>query len=126
MINLDFIFPLMRPETRNEFFNNFDFFRKIFLNSEVNEKSCWLHKGELNRNGYTRVRYLGKRWMTHRLMFYIFNGELRKKRIILHDCDERACCNPRHLSQGTFKQNTMDMISKGRHFYPWSKENMDS
>lgn len=33
---------------------------------------------------------------------------------ILHKCDNPMCCNPEHLFIGTNKDNTQDMISKGR------------
>ncbi len=40
------------------------------------------------------------------------NGGGRK--IVLHSCDVPGCCNPNHLSVGLPKDNTRDMISKGR------------
>jgi hypothetical protein len=33
---------------------------------------------------------------------------------VLHTCDFRACCNPAHLYDGTLKQNTQDMMRRGR------------
>lgn len=32
----------------------------------------------------------------------------------LHRCDNRTCCNPSHLWEGTYLQNHQDMIRKGR------------
>lgn len=32
----------------------------------------------------------------------------------LHACDNRPCCNPAHLFEGTQKDNIADMIAKGR------------
>lgn len=32
----------------------------------------------------------------------------------LHACDNRPCCNPSHLFEGTQKDNIADMIAKGR------------
>jgi hypothetical protein len=33
---------------------------------------------------------------------------------VLHKCDRRACVNPDHLFTGTKKDNTLDMMRKGR------------
>lgn len=38
--------------------------------------------------------------------------------MVLHKCDNRPCCRPDHLFLGTAKDNTDDMISKGRHWFP--------
>jgi hypothetical protein len=32
----------------------------------------------------------------------------------LHSCDNRPCCNPKHIFEGTQKENIADMIAKGR------------
>lgn len=33
---------------------------------------------------------------------------------VLHTCDNRPCCRPDHLFEGTQADNVKDMISKGR------------
>lgn len=33
----------------------------------------------------------------------------------LHTCDNPPCCNPRHLYEGTQKQNMQDSVRRGRH-----------
>ena len=37
---------------------------------------------------------------------------------VLHRCDVPGCVNPDHLFVGTFKDNTQDMIRKGRNSPP--------
>jgi hypothetical protein len=37
---------------------------------------------------------------------------------ILHHCDNPPCVNPAHLFLGTLKDNTQDMLKKGRDFKP--------
>ncbi|WP_373863234.1 hypothetical protein [Acetobacter tropicalis] len=38
--------------------------------------------------------------------------------VILHLCDNPACCNVDHMTLGTPTENTQDSISKGRHRRP--------
>ena len=35
-------------------------------------------------------------------------------KIILHDCDNRRCCNPEHLRAGTHLENSRDAQARGR------------
>lgn len=35
-------------------------------------------------------------------------------RLIRHSCDNRLCCNPGHLIDGTPAQNAQDMVDRGR------------
>ena len=32
----------------------------------------------------------------------------------MYSCDNRRCCNPKHLSVGTNRENALDMMRKGR------------
>ncbi len=53
----------------------------------------------------------------HMVMWEFTHGEIPKQKpqlCVLHKCDNRKCCNPKHLFLGTRKQNNDDMISKGR------------
>jgi HNH endonuclease len=49
----------------------------------------------------------------HRVVWIALHGDPGKLKV-LHTCDNPPCCNPRHLFLGTPKDNTDDMISKGR------------
>jgi hypothetical protein len=42
------------------------------------------------------------------------NGPVPSGMLILHKCDVRGCVNPDHLFLGTAKDNTRDMMTKGR------------
>lgn len=71
--------------------------------------SCWPWTAKLGKNGYgcifnspaSRVAWI----VTHG-----DPGELN----VLHQCDNPACCNPNHLFLGTRKDNSEDMVHKGR------------
>lgn len=75
---------------------------------------CWSFQGYLAPNGYGKITYEGRKWLAHRLAFHFSNAFLDPNLFVLHSCDIRACCNPNHLRQGTAKENTQDMYSRGR------------
>lgn len=49
----------------------------------------------------------------HRVAFVLANKRLPDG-LVRHTCDKPACVNPEHLVDGTPKQNTQDMIARGR------------
>lgn len=83
---------------------------------------CWLWiAGGTERYGsfyfpsYPNV--IGKKKMVsaHKAALYLYEGKTTPHGCeILHSCDNGFCCNPRHLSFGTHKQNMEDMSAKKR------------
>ena len=75
---------------------------------------CWLWNGAVLMAGYG-VASDGKKCVTaHRLSYKSFVGEIPKGMIIAHKCDTPSCVNPDHLWLATHKQNSSDMVKKGR------------
>ena len=79
---------------------------------------CWIWQGSLFLSGYGRIGINNKTYRTHRLSYYLFNGTIAKDKFICHRCDKPICVNPHHLFEGTPKDNTFDMIRKGRKINP--------
>ncbi len=87
---------------------------------KVSESGCWEWSMGLTTTGYG-VFHVGRHrtprflW-AHRASWMLFRGEIPEDRpCILHVCDNRKCVNPDHLFCGTKRENTLDMVSKGRH-----------
>lgn len=83
----------------------------------ITESGCWIWLGGTNEHGYgilglgTRAQGVAK---AHRVSWTLHNGEIPKGMSILHKCDVPACVNPDHLTVGTLKENSQDMVRKGR------------
>jgi hypothetical protein len=64
----------------------------------------------------------GKLITAHRYSFALANGGFPASGVcVCHTCDNRRCVNPAHLYAGTNKQNTRDMIDRGRQVVVTSK-----
>jgi hypothetical protein len=83
------------------------------------EKSdgCWDWIGS-TASGYGRFS-VGKKsegsYLAHRFSWELHNNaKIPDGLFVMHKCDNKKCTNPEHLTLGTPKENTQDMIAKGR------------
>ncbi len=95
----------------------------IYLRKPINERfwskinklgpeDCWEWKGSF-RGKYGQIRVNKKQYSAHRFSWILHNGHPGDL-WVLHKCDNVKCVNPNHLFLGTAKENTHDMINKGR------------
>ena len=85
---------------------------------------CWLWTGNRNVYGYgvwspTKRAQL----MAHRVAFVFAYGSIPVGKNVLHRCDNPPCVRPTHLFTGTQKDNSLDMMRKGRGVFPNGERN---
>lgn len=83
----------------------------------ITENNCWectSKKPNKDTTGYVRLTRNKKSVYLHRYVYELYIGEIPEGLIVRHKCDNSKCINPEHLEIGTHKDNTQDMIKRGR------------
>lgn len=89
---------------------------KDFWEKVDKSNNCWEWQKACSPSGYGKSTWKNKTWRSHRLAYFLTHGEVPK--LVMHTCDNRKCCNPSHLVDGTHRDNMKDMALKGRAFKP--------
>jgi len=76
---------------------------------------CWPWTGYRTKlggrsHGYGRLG--GK--IASRLIYERAHGPIPAGMFVIHRCDNPSCCNPTHLAVGLPRDNSADMVAKGR------------
>ena len=96
--------------------------RARFFSKVVKTDSCWLWTGAMfsrqdGRGGYGKFSLNDHVITASKASWIIHNGPVPDGLFVCHNCpegDERKCVHPSHLFLGTAKQNSEDMVRKGR------------
>lgn len=78
-----------------------------------NPDECWNWMAG-TRDGYGDIRIQHKTVASHRIAYQLTHGDIPDDLHVLHHCDNRRCCNPRHLYLGTNLDNVHDRVMRGR------------
>lgn len=91
----------------------------IKSNCIVDDNDCWIWQKSLHNEGYGMFGIvLNGKTKVHTLHRYVYqivnNTTLPKNVLVRHSCHNRPCCNPDHLSSGSYKDNWYDSESVHR------------
>lgn len=81
------------------------------------EDECWPWLAHTDKDGYGAIwdAEIGDNAVATRALWKVLYGEYPDRDILVcHTCDNPGCMNPKHLFLGTCKDNSQDMIHKGR------------
>jgi HNH endonuclease len=91
------------------------FWDKVFI--VTYDRGCWLWMAACFPNGYGKAckGASGDLIGAHCASWILHFGPIPEGMFVCHHCDNPPCIRPDHLFLGTSKDNTQDMMSKGRH-----------
>ena len=91
---------------------------------KLGPNDCWLWQSTTNANGYGLIAVGRKgegQLLAHRVAWELTYGNIPEGMLVCHHCDNPRCVRPEHLFLGTHADNTHDMMLKGRHGLPGSR-----
>ena len=86
------------------------------------EDECWEWKIFTTPKGYGQFQANRCTYKSHRLAYYLTYGKIPEDLYICHKCNNRKCCNPKHLYAGTQKENVQDCIRSGKFYFSGAGE----
>jgi hypothetical protein len=94
--------------------------------SSTDDNGCMISLIRPSKQGYTRFGYASKAYSLHILsalqkynlpLSETYYESFTKDNIVLHKCNNRACCNPDHLEIGTGKQGRSQNAIDARSYH---------
>ena len=74
---------------------------------------CWEWQAYTTPKGIPKFSFKGLSTGAYRVAYELTYGPIPEDQEVCHSCDNKKCCNPKHLWIGTHKQNMEDLTQKG-------------
>lgn len=75
---------------------------------------CYEWSGAKNKTGYGQLMVNCKQVGAHRFAYELHHGTIPPGMVVCHHCDNPECTRISHLFLGTFSDNSVDSVKKGR------------
>lgn len=96
-----------------------DVFKFIRMPPDGDTSICWIWEGGTGGSdgrGYFSAK--GVKWLAYRLVYTLVYGPIPEGQVVRHKCDNKLCCNPKHLELGTQSDNENDKYDRDRFGFP--------
>lgn len=85
-----------------------------YVDIKDNIEECWNWTGCYFTQGYGQFKLQIDVMKVHQVAYMFSKGPIPDELQVQHLCNNRGCCNPKHLKLGTQSENIRYMISCGR------------
>lgn len=87
---------------------------RLWQEIDITAAGCWEHRGRATSGmGYRQIRVAPHSVLAHVAAWWAWYGRWPTG-VLMHQCDNPACCNPAHLIEGTHAQNMQERNDRGR------------
>ncbi len=74
------------------------------------QNECWPYTGGTFNKRYGRFNINGKNLLAHKFVYELENGPVTVGLMVMHKCNNKLCCNPKHLILGTNQINQLHAV----------------
>ena len=88
--------------------------KDTFLSLIKTSEGCSFWEGAVSTGGYGVLSFNGCYYLAHKLSYILTKGDVEEGKFVCHKCDNKTCINPNHLYLGSPKDNSIDIVKRGK------------